>query len=123
MDEAGLIKTLGEIFFNWQVLLISFSAFTVLKLVRKVGTKLEGGKTGGAPIGGFAQHRTFRTFLPVYPYILAMGLCFLPGIPLPEQVSATIALKVMYGVYAGWLADKSYQVIDGIVQKLIKKVA
>jgi len=123
MDEQGFLNTIQEIFINWQVLLISFAAFAVLSLVRKMGTRLEGGKTGGKPIGGYAQHHVFRTFLPVYPYIMAMGLCFVPGIPLPEKVSATVALKVLYGIYTGWLSDKSYQLITSVVQKLIKKVA
>lgn len=123
MDEQGLINSIQDIFINWQVLLISFAAFAVLSVVRKMGTRLEGGVTGGKPIGGFAQSHVFRTFLPVYPYVLAMGLCFVPGIPLPEKVSATVALKVLYGIYAGWLSDKSYQLISSVVNKLIKKVA
>ena len=123
MDEAGLIKTLGEVFLNWQVLLISFSAFAVLSVVKKMGTKREGDKKDGKIIGGFAQSKWFKAGKPAYPYALAMGLCFIPGVPLPEKVSATIALQVMYGIYAGWLSDKSYQLITNFVNKIIKKVS
>jgi len=123
MDEQGFLKTLGDIFLNWQVLLISFGAFAVLGVVRKMGTKYEGDKETNQIIGGFAQHRWFKTFLPVYPYLLAGGLCFVPGIPLPDKVGATVALKLLYGIYAGWLSDKSYQLISSFVYKIIKKVA
>ena len=123
MDEAGLMKTLGEIFFNWQVILISFSAFAVLSLVKKMGTRREGDKKDGKIIGGFAQNRWFKVGKPAYPYVLAMGLCFVPGVPLPEKVTISVAVQVMYGIYAGWLSDKSYQFITNFVNKIIKKVS
>lgn len=118
--EEQLTTKIYDIFINWQVLLISFATFAILGVIRSIGTKKD--KDGNVS-GGVAQHRWFMTFLPAYPYVLALGLCFLPGIPLPDVVTKTIAVKVLYAIYTGWLSDKSYQLITNFIDKIIKKVS
>lgn len=106
---------IADVFINWQVLLISFGVFAVLGVLRALGTKKDP-KTGEA-IGGWAENTWFRRFLPVYPYLLAGGIVFIPGVPLPEMVGKTLAVKVLYAIYAGWLSDKVYQVIKHYLEE------
>lgn len=103
-----------DVFLNWQVLLISFVAFAILGVVRAVGTRKN---AKGEIIGGWAQTRCFQIGLPVYPYIITMGLVFLPGIPMPEAVTSTLAVKLLYGVYSGWLSGFSFQLVKNVLKK------
>lgn len=103
-----------EVFLNWQVLLISFAAFAVLGVVRAMGTRKN---AKGEVLGGWAQTSYFQIGLPVYPYIITMGLVFLPGVPMPEVVSSTLAVKVLYGVYSGWLSGFSFQIVKNVLKK------
>lgn len=102
-----------EVFLNWQVLLVAFAAFAVLGVVRNVGTKRKDGKV----VGGFAQHQIFLRLLPLYPYVLALGFCFIPGVPLPEIVTKTLAVKILFGIYAGWLSGFSFQLVKSVLAK------
>jgi hypothetical protein len=115
MDQ---LDRLTDIFFNWQVLLISFVAFAVVSVIRQMGTKKD---KDGNVIGGWAENRYFHVLLPLLPYGLCMGLIFIPGVPLPEVVvKATpklVAVKILYGIYAGWMSDKSYQVVKKALEK------
>jgi len=120
MDAEQLTAKISDIFLNWQVLLISFATFALLGVIKSIGTTKD---KDGNIMGGVAQHKWFQTFLPAFPYVMALILCFLPGVPLPEIVTKTIAVKVLYSVYAGWLSDKSYQLITNVIDKMIKKVA
>jgi|WetSurSiteA1Bulk_404760.scaffolds.fasta_scaffold13999_2 hypothetical protein len=98
-----------DVLINWQVLLISFAVFAVLGVLRAVGTKKDP-KTGAA-LGGFAENTWFKRFLPIYPYLLSVGLVFIPGVPLPELVGTALAVKILFAIYAAWLSDKVYQII------------
>lgn len=102
-----------EVFLNWQVLLVSFAAFAVLGVVKNVGTK----KKDGEVVGGFATNKWFKKFLPVYPYVLSLGLCFIPGVPLPDVVTKTMAVQILFGIYAGWLSSFSFQLIKSVLKK------
>lgn len=104
-----------EVFFNWQMVLISFGVFIIMSIVKRLGTK----KSDSKIIGGFAHHGVFKTILPVLPYPLAIGLLFIPGMPLPEIVekTPTIAVKIMFGLYCGWLSDKVFQIVKGSLEK------
>jgi hypothetical protein len=112
------LDQLSDVFFNWQVLLIAFSAFAVVSVLRQLGTKKD---KDGAIIGGWAEGKFFKVFLLVLPYLLTCGLVFVPGVPLPEVVTKAapklMAVKVLYGIYAGWLSDKSYQVVKKVLEK------
>ena len=107
------MSNITEIFVNWQVLMISFAAFAVLGVIRQIGTKKDENKVA---IGGFTQSKWFKMFTPVYPYLLTMGAVFIPGIPLPEKVTATLAVKLMFGIYAGWLSGFSFQVVKKVLE-------
>ena len=120
MDSAQLTAKISDIFLNWQVLLISFATFALLGVIKSIGTSKD---KDGNIVGGMAQHRWFQTFLPAFPYVMSLILCSLPGVPLPDIVTKTIAVKVLYSVYAGWLSDKSYQLITNIIEKIIKKAS
>jgi hypothetical protein len=103
-----------KVFLNWQVLLISFAAFAVLSLVKKLGTKKDKNKK---IVGVFAQNKWFIRFLPLYPYVLALGICFIPGVPLPEAVTKTLAVQILFGIYAGWLSGFSFQLVKSVLAK------
>ena len=113
------MEKITEVFINWQVLLIAFAAFAVLGVVKKLGTKKNKDKK---VVGGFAQNCWFLKFLPVYPYALTMGLCFIPGVPLPAVVTKTLAVKILFGIYAGWLSGFSFQVVKSVLAKSGVKV-
>lgn len=98
---------------SWQAVMLSFAAFAILGVVRGMGTKKENGKI----VGGWAQSRPFKMLLPIYPYALCMGIVFIPGIPMPEQLPATIGAKLLYAVWCGWFSDKVYQVIKSVLEK------
>jgi hypothetical protein len=107
------MEKITEVFVNWQVLLLSFAAFAILGVVRAMGTRKKDGKV----VGGWAQSRWFKMFMPVYPYALTLGLVFVPGIPLPKLVTETLAVKVLYGIYAGWLSGFSFQLVKNVLEK------
>lgn len=112
------LDQLSDVFVNWQVLLVSFVAFAIVSVLRQAGTKKD---KDGVIVGGWAENRYFKVLLPVLPYFLAIGLIFIPGVPLPDVVMKAspklLAVKILYGVYAGWLSDKSYQVVKKVLEK------
>jgi len=99
---------------SWQAVLLAFAAFAILGVVRGMGTKKN---DKGDVVGGFAQHRAFKMLMPIYPYLLCGGLVFIPGIPLPEKLTATLGAKLLYAVWCGWFSDKVYQVIKSVLEK------
>ena len=107
------MEEIMAVLISWQVVLLSFAAFVLLSVTRRMGTK----KKNGEIIGGFAQHRLFKTFLPIYPYAFCLGLVFIPGIPLPEKLTATVGAKLLYAVWCGWFSDKVYQVVKSVLEK------
>lgn len=108
---------MAEIFLNWQVLLISFATFAVVRLLRALGTQRDP-KTKEVT-GGWAEHYWFRRFLPIYPYAISFALCFLPGVPMPEVVvtGKTLAIKILYAIYTGWLSEKIYQIVKRFLEE------
>ena len=106
-----------EVILSWQAVMLSFAAFAILGVVRNMGTKKiwEDGKL--KILGGFAQNRFFKMFLPLYPYFLCGGLVFVPGIPTPEKLGTALGAKLLYAVWCGWFSDKVYQVIKSVLEK------
>lgn len=104
----------AEVILNWQLLLISLCTFIVFSTVKRMGTRKNDKKE---IIGGFAHTKPWKMLQPVMPYPIAIGLCFIPGVPLPEAVTGTIAVKIMFALVAGFLSDKSFQVVKGILEK------
>jgi hypothetical protein len=102
-----------EIFLSWQILALSFCTFIVLSTIKRLGTKKKDGKV----VGGFAHHKVWKSLQPVFPYPVSVGICFIPGIPLPELVAASLATKIMFGMISGWLADKVFQIVKGALEK------
>lgn len=105
---------IADVFLNWQILLISFCTFIVLTTIKRLGTRKNGDKK---ITGGFAHSKPFKMMQPVFPYPISIGLCFIPGVPLPELVTSSLAVKIMFGLVAGFLADKSFQVVKNILEK------
>ena len=103
-----------QVFLSWQAFLLAFGAFTVLGIVRQIGTKRNKDRK---VIGGWAESRLFKMFLPVYPYLLTLILIFVPGIPLPEKLSGTLATKILYALWCGWASDKSFQIAKNVFEK------
>ena len=56
-------------------------------------------------------------FLPLYAYLVTLGLVFIPGVPLPAALGKTIAVKVFFGLWAGWLSGYSFQVVKKMLEK------
>lgn len=103
-----------DVFVNWQALLLAVVSFIVVGLLRGLGTKKD---KEGKVIGGFAQNNAFQMFMPLYPYLITVGAVFIPGVPLPEGVGKTIAVKIFFGLWAGWLSGYSFQVVKKILEK------
>ena len=110
------MEKITEVFLNWQILLISLCTFIVFSTVKRIGTKLDP-KDGKKVIGGYAHSKIWKMLQPAMPYPIALGLVFIPGVPLPELVAKTLAVKILFGVVAGWFADKSFQIVKGILEK------
>jgi hypothetical protein len=103
-----------DVFLSWQIILISFCTFIVLSTVKRLGTKKNGDKK---VVGGFAHTKPFKMLQPVMPYPVAIGLCFIPGVPLPAMANTSLATKIMFALVAGWLADKVFQIVKGVLEK------
>ena len=102
-----------DVLINWQAFLISFAAFAIIGVIRAVGTRKKEGKV----VGGWAQSRVFKMLLPVLPYLITFGIVFLPDAPLPEQVTASVTVKILYAIWAGWLSDKTFQIVKRVLEK------
>ena len=93
-------------------------SFAVVSVIRQIGTKMDKDKN---VVGGWAENKYFKIILPILPYGITLGLVFIPGVPLPETVVKAapklLAVKILYGIYAGWLSDKSYQVVKKVLEK------
>jgi hypothetical protein len=102
-----------DVFLSWQIILISFCTFIVLSTIKRIGTKKKDKKV----IGGFAHSKPWKMLQPVFPYPVSIGLCFIPGVPLPEMANTSLATKIMFALVAGWLADKVFQIVKGVLEK------
>jgi hypothetical protein len=103
-----------DVFLSWQIVLISFCTFIVLSTIKRLGTKKNDEKK---IVGGFAHSKPWKMLQPVFPYPIAVGLVFIPGVPLPELATSTLAVKIMFALVAGWLADKVFQIVKGVLEK------
>jgi len=103
-----------DVLVNWQALLVAFASFALLGVIRAVGTWKD---KDGKVIGGFSQNKFFQMFTPVYPYLLTMAFVFAPGLPLPVELSKTLAVKIMFGLWTGWLSGFSYQLAKKVLEK------
>lgn len=104
---------IADMFLSWQIILISFCTFIVISTVKRVGTKKEGKKI----TGGYAHSKPFKMLAPVMPYPVSVGICFVPGVPLPEMAGGSLATRIMFALVAGWMADKVFQLVKGILKK------
>jgi archaellum biogenesis protein FlaJ (TadC family) len=103
------------VFVSWQAIFLAFVSFIVLQLIRKVGSKMDA--ETGAKTKGLAQHRSFQMFLPLYPYLITLGLVFIPGTPIPEVMGTTFAVKIFFALWCGWISGFSYQIVKKILEK------
>jgi len=103
-----------DVFINWQAFALAFVSFIVLGIVRAMGTKKD---KDGKVVGGFAQSRAFQMLLPLFPYLITLGVVFIPGVPLPEGLTKTLAVKIFFALWAGWLSGYSFQVIKKVLEK------
>jgi hypothetical protein len=104
-----------DIFISWQLILISFCTFIVLSVIKRLGTKKD--KKTNKIIGGFAHSKLWKILQPVMPYLISLGIIFIPGVPLPEPVTETFAVKILFGLVTGWMPDKSFQIVKNILEK------
>jgi hypothetical protein len=114
MPSADHLDKFLDVFLNWQAVLLSFGVFILLGVIRGIGTQKD---STGQVVGGYAKNIWFQRFTPVYPYLIALGLCAVPKMPLPEVVATSLATKLLYGLYTGWLSGFSYQMIKSILKK------
>lgn len=109
-----IMSQVMDVLFCWQVFLLSMCVFALIKVVRSVGTQKD---SQGKILGGWAENKWFKTFLPAYPYLLSLGIVFIPGLPMPEVLGATIAAKILFSIWCAWLSDKAYQMVKNIFEK------
>lgn len=109
------MEKITEVFLSWQLLLVSFCTFIVFSIVKRLGTKRD--DTGTKIVGGFAHSKPWKMLQPVLPYPISIGLAFIPGVPIPEMAAKTIVMKVIFGLMAGWMADKVFQIVKNILEK------
>lgn len=102
-----------DMFLSWQIILISFCSFIVLSTIKRMGTRKDGKKV----VGGYAHTKPFKMLQPVMPYPVSVGLCFIPGVPLPDLAESSVATKVLFALVSGWMADKVFQLIKGVLEK------
>ena len=107
------MEKITEIFLSWEIFMISFCTFIVLSTIKRMGTKTEGTKV----VGGFAHSKSWKMLQPVLPYPISVGLVFIPGVSLPAVATETMAVKIMCGLLAGWMADKVFQIVKNILEK------
>lgn len=107
------VDKIFSVIVSWQAVLLSFAIFVILGLIRGFGTK----KVDGVVVGGWAQSKWFKMFLPLYPYVLSSGLVLIPGIPLPTGMTATVGAKILYAIWCGWFSDKVYQIVKSVLEK------
>jgi hypothetical protein len=103
-----------NVLFSWQVFLLAMCLFAVIKAVRAMGTQKD---SQGKVVGGWAESRIFKMFLPIYAYLISLGIVFVPGLPMPNEISSTVAAKVLFSIWCAWLSDKAYQVVKNIMEK------
>jgi hypothetical protein len=108
------VDKIVDVLVNWQALLLAFASFALLGVIRAIGTKKD---KDGKIIGGFSFNRFFQMFLPAYPYLLTLGGVFIPGLPLPEKMTGTIMVKILFAIWAGWLSGFSYQLVKKVLEK------
>ena len=111
------MEQIKAFFINWQALAIACGSFVMLGLLRSILTKRD---EAGKIIGGIAQNKWFKAFLPVYPYVISVLLAF--AIPMPDVIvelgKKGIMARVLFGLYAGWLSGYSFQVIKKILENV-----
>ena len=107
------MEKIVDVLVNWQALLISFASFALLGVIRAIGTRKD---KDGKATGGFATSRWFQMLLPLYPYLLTVGFVFAPGFPLPAELSKTMAVKILFGLWTGWLSGFSYQLAKKVLE-------
>lgn len=110
----GQLDKITDVFVNWQAFLLAFVSFAVLGIVRGMGTRKD---KDGKVVGGFAQTRPFQMLLPLFPYLITLGVVFIPGVPLPEALGKTMAVRIFFALWAGWLSGYSFQVIKKVLEK------
>lgn len=99
---------------SWEAFLLAFAAFAVIGVIRGIGTRKD---KDGKVTGGWAQSRPFKMFLPVYPYILALGFIFIPGVPIPEKVGTALGARILFALWCGWLSDKAFEIVKRVLEK------
>jgi hypothetical protein len=107
------VEKIITIFVSWEALLVAFTSFIILQIIRRVGTNIDEGGNKKGP----TQHRFFQMFLPLYPYLLTIGLIFIPGVPTPAALEKTIAVKILFGLWTGWISGFSYQIVKKVLEK------
>lgn len=108
------MEKIVDVLVNWQALLVAFASFALLGVIRALGTTKD---KDGKIVGGFSQSKYFQMFTPTYPYLISMAFVFAPGLPLPVELSKTLAVKLMFGLWTGWLSGFSYQLAKKVLEK------
>lgn len=108
------MENITAVMASWQAFLLAFAAFAVIGVIRGIGTRKD---DKGRITGGWAQSRPFKMLLPVYPYVLTLGLIFIPGIPIPEKVGTALGARLLFALWCGWLSDKAFEIVKRVLEK------
>jgi hypothetical protein len=108
-----LDKTI-EFLLSWQFIFLSLVIFGFVKAVGLMGSKKD---ATGKWSGGLYENCWFQRLAPIFPYVVGVGLVSIPGVPLPEEFPTGWGPKILFGLAAAIMSDKTYQIINNLLFK------
>jgi Na+/citrate or Na+/malate symporter len=103
-----MMENVTSIFLSWQMIVVPLAIFIQMKLLRRA---VKGDSKNKV------ERKYFSMFLPVYPYLIALIIVFIPSFNLPEPLPSTVIAKLLFALVVGWMPDKSFQIVKRIIKK------
>lgn len=98
---------------TFQFLILCVVIGGIIGSIAQIGSKKD--EATGKRVGGIKTNVWFQRLNPLFPYVLGVGLCCIPGIPLPAGLPATWGAKIMFGLLAAIFSDKAYTVVKKVL--------
>ena len=110
------MEKIVEVLVTWQFALVCVVTSGLIATIGRIGSKRSPDPLVKARIGGLKDAVWFQRINPLLPYVVAVGLVCIPGIPLPETMPAGWGAKILFGLAAAAFSGEVYTA----VKKLIK---